>query len=85
MSRIRVTIDELVLRGLAPAERQTLMEGLRNELARTLADPAQSARFGGARRTPVIRLGAITLEPGAAGGRRFGAGLARRIAGRLRS
>lgn len=87
MSRIRVTIDELVLRGVASAERQALIEGLRAELARALAvDPGQ--RIGGvtgARHTPLIRLGTIALEPGAAGGRSFGAGLARRIAGRVRS
>jgi hypothetical protein len=83
MSRVRVTIDALALRGLEPAERSALVEGLRTELARVLADPATRRTWARSHRTPVMRLGHMPLEPGAAGGRKFGGGLAQGIAKRL--
>ena len=85
MSRIRVTIDQLALRGLGAAERATLVESLKSELARTMAEPAARAALTRSRRTPVIRLGRVTLTPGPAGGRSFGGGLARAIGRSLKS
>jgi hypothetical protein len=84
MSRVRVPIDELVLKGLEPAERQALVDGLRTELSRVLSDPAGRRAWARAHRTPVIKLGQMTLEPGAAGGRKLGGGLALGIAKRLK-
>jgi hypothetical protein len=84
MSRVHVTIDELALRGMEPFERRALVEGLRTELSRVLADPAARATWARSHHTPVMRLGPMTLEPGAAGGRTFGGGLARGIAKRLK-
>lgn len=40
MSRIAVKIDQIVLRGLDPADQHPLVDGLKHELARLLADPA---------------------------------------------
>jgi hypothetical protein len=40
MSRIRVTIDRVALQGLNPAEQTAVMDGLKAELARALANPA---------------------------------------------
>jgi hypothetical protein len=85
MSRVRVTIDELALKGLEPLQRQALVEGLRAELSRVLKDPASRRAWARAHRTPVIKLGPMTLEPGIAGGVKFGSGLARGIiAGKLK-
>ncbi len=45
MSRIRVTIDQLVLRGVEASERQAVIDGLQAGLATALAD-RQSSRMG---------------------------------------
>ena len=46
MSSIHVTIDRLVLRGIDGAERKALVEAIRSELSRVLADPATRAGQG---------------------------------------
>jgi hypothetical protein len=80
MSRIRVTIDALALKGLAPEQRRALVEGLQGELSRVLADPARRDERAGSRRMPVLRLGQMAIEPGASGGRKLGSGMGRGIA-----
>jgi hypothetical protein len=79
MSRITLTIDRLVLKGLEGADRKALAEGLQKELSRVLADPATRAEWASSHRTPILRLGQMALDPGPAGGRKFGGGLARAI------
>jgi len=79
MSRVRVNIDSLVLKGLDPDARQALVEALRAELARVLSDPAARSAWTRSRRTPVLKLGPMPLGPGAGGGRGIGKGLARAI------
>jgi hypothetical protein len=79
MSRIRVTIDRLVLKGIEPEVRTALVEALRAELSRVLADPATRADWARSHRTPVLRLGSIPLQPGPSGGRKLGGGMARAI------
>jgi hypothetical protein len=79
MSRIRVTIDELALKGFAPGERKALVDGLQSELARALADPAAGVAAARSQRTPVLRLGQTSLAPGPAGARKLGGGVARAI------
>jgi hypothetical protein len=78
MSCIRITIDRLALQGFDAAERAALIEGLKSELARTLADPASRAALK-SRRTPVLRLGSLERSSGTAGGRKFGSAIARAI------
>ena len=80
MSRINVTIDQLVLRGFEPGDRKGLVEGLQNELSRALADPATRAEWARPHRTPVLRLGEMPRESGPSGARKFGGGVARAIA-----
>ncbi len=80
MSRIRVTIDSLKLPAMEPGERRALLGALESELTRALADPATREAWARSHRTPVMKLGAMALEPGAAGGRGFGARLAGAIA-----
>ncbi len=79
MSRVRLTIDELVLRGLEPAQRTALIEGLKGELSLVLGDAAARAEWAKSHRTPVLKLGRMPMDPGPAGGRKFGSGLAKAI------
>jgi hypothetical protein len=79
MSRITLTIDHLVLKGLDAGDRKALAEGLEAELSRVLADRATRAEWARPHRTPVLKLGRMPIEPGPAGGRKFGGGLARAI------
>lgn len=79
MSRIRVTIDQVVFRGMEAIEARALVGGLKSQLARMLADPANRAAWGRSQRTPVLRLGRMPMDPGQLGGRKFGGGLARAI------
>ena len=79
MSRIRLTIDRVVLSGFDPADRTALMEGLRAELSRLLGDSASRDEWARSRRTPVLKLGRMPIDPGPSGGRKFGGGLARAI------
>jgi hypothetical protein len=78
MSRIRITIDRLALQGFDPAERAALVEGLKGELTRALADPAARASLK-SRRTPVLRLGNLERNSGPSGSRTFGTKIARAI------
>jgi hypothetical protein len=79
MSRIRVTIDRLVLSGFDPGDRKALAEGLQSELSRVLADPAARAEWARPHRTPVLRLGAMPVDPTPSGARKFGGGIAQAI------
>jgi hypothetical protein len=79
MSRTRVTIDRLVLRGFDPGDRKALVEGLQSEVSRVLADPATRAEWARPHRTPVLRLGRLPLEFGHSGARNLGRGVARAI------
>ncbi|MGD0376619.1 MAG: hypothetical protein ABSB01_18805 [Streptosporangiaceae bacterium] len=79
MSRIRVTIDQLVLNGFEASERQAFIDGLRAELTLALADPRSGTEWARPYRTNVLRLGGIPAERGAAGRRSFGRRLGRAI------
>jgi len=83
MSRIRLTIDRVALQGFEPGERAALIEGLRGELERTLADPQARTAWKSQRR-PVLRLGGIAVDPGPAGSRKLGLQIARSVTGRLK-
>ena len=82
MSERRVTlhIDRLVLRGIDPLDQHALIDGLKSELARVLAQPATLEAIGDSRRTPVLRLGRVPMQPGRVGARALGAGVAKAIA-----
>lgn len=83
MSRIRVVIDHLTLQGFDPAERNALVEELRSELERTLADPKARTTWKSHRR-PVMRLGSLSLEPGPSGSRTLGSQIARAVGRNLK-
>jgi hypothetical protein len=79
MSRVRLTIDALTLKGFDATDGRALIEGLKSELARVLSDPATRAEWARSRRTPLLRLGPIPIETGSAGGRKFGGSVANAI------
>jgi hypothetical protein len=77
MSRIRLTIDHLALKGFDPAEKAALVDGLRTELERVLANRNPRAQWR-ARRTPVMRLN-VPSPSGSPGRKALGAAVARAI------
>jgi hypothetical protein len=79
MRRITVAIDRLVLRGVDPADGRALVEALKGELARTLADSGSGLGRAGSHSIAVVRGAAPTLEPGRAGARQIGRAAARTI------
>jgi len=76
MSRIEVKIDRMVLRGVDPANRHSLVNGLKSELSRLLADPATGIKSARSRRTPVLRVGRLSMDPGLSGARKLGSAIA---------
>lgn len=79
MSRVRVGIGRLVLIGFDPARSKALTEGLQAELSRALADPGTRADWARSHRTPLLRLGQLSFDPGLSGARKLGAGVGRAI------
>lgn len=79
MSRIRLHIDKLVLRGLDPAAQRAFVASLRGGLESILAESASRAVWARPHRTPVLRLGRMSLEPGTHGAGKLGAQVARGI------
>jgi hypothetical protein len=84
MSRIRVTIDRLVLRGMERAEVTALADSLRTQLAQVLRKVAAEQGWKSSRRTPLIKL-QMQWESGLPGARKLGAGMARAIGKSLKS
>ena len=79
MSDIRVTIDRMVLKGIAPGDERALVESLQTQLREALSDPVQDADWARPHRTPVLKLGQMPLQVGTAGATRFGRQLGRAI------
>ena len=79
MSRIKVNIGQLVLRGFELVDRNAVTEGLLSELSRVLADPTRCAEWAHSQQRPTLCLGKLPLEPGPSGRRQFGVGVARAI------
>jgi hypothetical protein len=80
MSRIEVKIDRVVLRGFDPADRHSLVNGLKSELSRILADPAKGIKSARSQRTPVLRVGRMSMDPGLTGAHKLGGDIAGAIA-----
>jgi ATPase family associated with various cellular activities (AAA) len=80
VSRVRVTIDRLVLKGLDPAQQRALVEGLQGELARVLGEPWARGDWTDPRYMPVLRFGRMQAKPGKSGGRTLGLGIGGGIA-----
>jgi len=79
MSRIHLRIDRLVLIGLQGGQERALVESLRTELSRVLADHETRGKWARQRRTPLMRLGRMEIGSGAVGAKKFGVQVARGI------
>jgi hypothetical protein len=79
MSRIQLTIDRVVLKGLAAGQEKAFVENLREQLTQMLADRASRKDWALPHRTPVLKLGKVPLQAGASGGRTLGAAVGRSI------
>ena len=79
--RLDIHIDRVVLRGVDPLDKLALVNALRAELTRSLAGAGAATGVvnAGSRCTPVLRATVPALEPGLAGARALGAGVARAI------
>ena len=82
MSRVRVRIDQIAVRGLDSAASAAVIDGLRLELARALRDA--STLPPRSHRTPVMKLAPLTLQPGNSGARQLGVKAAGAIARKVR-
>ncbi len=79
VSRVQVHIERVVLKGIDAGDGSAFVEGLRAELSRVLSIGVDQADGYSSRRTPVLRLGRMTMESGRGGSRRFG----RQVAGSI--
>jgi hypothetical protein len=80
--RIHLTIDRLVLNGVAPGQQQALVAALTAELQRRLATPGSAATLGVGRH--LAKLYAAPLRPAGSGGHALGVAAARGIDGALK-
>jgi hypothetical protein len=85
MSRIDIKIDRLVLRGVDPADQHSFVNGLKNELSRILAAPATGIKSARSHRTPVLRVGRLSMDPGLGGARKLGGAIAGAIGKGIKS
>jgi hypothetical protein len=76
MTRVRVDLDQLVLRGFQPRDAEVLWRTLREDLSRSLSDPALRPGLADSRRVPVVHLEQRPASAGAAGARMLGKGIA---------
>jgi len=79
VSRIRLTIDRVVLNGFDAVEGKALSEALRSQLADALADGATRGEWARSHRTPVLKLGRMPLKAGTVGAVKFGSQVAQAI------
>jgi hypothetical protein len=84
MSRIRLTVDRLVLNGFQRLEAKALSEALQAELSQVLADKAERSEWARPHRTPVLKLGCRPLEAGTTGAGSFGRRMARAVVRELK-
>ena len=85
MSRIRLNIDRLVLKGFESLEARALTNALKSELQQVLSDPAMRAGWARPHRTPMLKLGGMPLQPGTAGASKFGRQVANAMGRGLKS
>jgi len=79
VSRVRLTIDRLVLNGFQPLEAKALARALESQLSHLLTDTAARRDWARPHRTPVLRLGRMPLDAGTAGAQTFGRALANAV------
>jgi hypothetical protein len=78
---VNVSIDRLLLRGVAPADRPHLIAAVRAELQRLLSNPETRSAWARAPHLKVLRLGNLPFTSGASGSRHLGHAIAAGISG----
>ena len=84
VSRIHLTIDRVVLNGFQPHEARAVTRALESQLAQVLGDASARREWARPHRTPVLKLGRMTLDPGTAGAQAFGRRLGNAVGRGLR-
>ena len=79
VSRIRVNIERLVLRGFAQPEAKAIAKAFELQLSQVLAEGTPRNDWARPHRTPVLKLGRMPMEAGSAGAVRFGTRMARAV------
>ena len=79
MSRVRVNIDRLVLKGFEPLEGKALAAALEGQLRQMLAGPGTRGEWAHSHRTPVMKLGRMPLQAGTGGAAQFGGHVAKTV------
>jgi hypothetical protein len=72
-------IDRLVLQGFEPVEGNALAEALQSQLSEVLSNRATRTDWARPHRTPVLKLGRMSLETGTVGARQFAKQVARAV------
>lgn len=75
VSRVRLTIDRVVLNGFPQLEGRALVEALQAQLSDVLRDTTARHEWARPQRMPVLKLGRMALLPGTAGAHTFGRSL----------
>jgi hypothetical protein len=84
MTRVKLSIDTLVLRGFPREDRHAIARGLREELTRLLSEPGMASDLQRLPGAPLMKLPHITLGP-ALKPRSVGEHVGRAIGRRLKS
>jgi hypothetical protein len=84
MTRVRLNIEHLVLKGFGTGEARALTERLRSQLEEVLRDRTSRRQWARSRCTPVVKLGRMPLGGGVAGAGNFGGRLASAISRKLK-
>jgi hypothetical protein len=72
-------IDRLVLNGFQQLEGKALAEALQSQLSRVLADRTTRSEWARSHRTPVLKLGRMSLNAGTTGASTFGTQMAKAV------
>lgn len=84
MSRIRLSIDRLVLNGFLPLEAKALTGALQSRLSEVLSEQAGKGEQEQSRRIPDWKLDRMPIEAGTNGASKFGRRLGQAVGQRLK-
>jgi len=79
MSRVNVSIQQVVLRGFEAADRAVLLESLQAELRQVIADAVADPAWARPNRTQLLNLGRLPFSGGPSAARDLGRRIARGI------
>ena len=80
MTRITVTVDHLLLKGIEPEMGNALAAALKADLSQALSDRTARSEWARSHRTPVLKLSRMPLNSGITGGTKLGKQVAHAVA-----